>query len=173
MIEIKIDVKGLIAKGTASREFDSALKDAYKEAGLMFEGQVVSRTPVDTGKLRKSIASRVAGTRGARYGKVFTPLEYGKYVEEGQTPHMPPYWRLRRWVGRRLRVAIGISELRGKAIAKALAWRIMRAIEKGVMKTGMALKGFHMFEKTFEDRATLSTAARIFEYHIAKLTRKL
>ena len=53
------------------------------KACALVEGEAKKKAPKDTGALRNSIASEVENTESEIQGVVFTPLEYGPYIEYG------------------------------------------------------------------------------------------
>lgn len=55
------------------------LERALGKACALVERSAKQKAPKDTGALRRSITSKVEGTKGI----VFTPLEYAPYVEYG------------------------------------------------------------------------------------------
>lgn len=55
------------------------LEEALGQACALVEASAKSKAPKGTGELRRSITSKVDGTKG----EVFTPLHYAPYVEFG------------------------------------------------------------------------------------------
>lgn len=125
------------------------IRQAVTKAGLELQRQIEERTPVNTGKLRSSIAFEVSQKATGLHGEVFTPVEYAPPVEYGrQHGRMPPVGPLQLWLTRKYGV-------RGK-VAESMAWGM--AIN---MKNWRDIPGKHMFEKGFN--AAKPTIERIFE----------
>jgi len=174
MISVKVETKGLIATGKAGPPFFNALKDAYRESGLMLEGEVSKRSPVNTGKLRKSIASEVRGSGFGMYGRVSSPLEYGTYVEEGQKPRatLPPFKPIHAWVKKKIGVAGIRKAAKGRKIKPAtLLKRLTFAVMKKIAAQGVTAA--NMFRDTFKPGPTLAKVGRIFQFHIDKFVQKV
>jgi len=68
------DVRGRIKKG-------------LQYATIKLQGDVIARTPVDTGNLRGSISRRVVSGKLTSHGFVGTNVEYAGYVNSGTGPH--------------------------------------------------------------------------------------
>ena len=164
-VTIEVDLKGKIIKGTAFKAFDEASVDAFREGGLFLEGEVARRTPINLGLLRKSISHDVRGSALARYGRIFSALEYAKPVEEGQRPHWPPYQPIFQWVVRKKRE----SGLR----AKRAAFAVMRKIAGEARRRPGGTRPVEMFKKTFKDARAIATLGRIFRSHMAKFVARL
>ena len=58
---------------------DESTEAALNKATLLVEGEARKKAPKGEGDLRRSITSKVEGTKGI----VYTPLEYAPYVEYG------------------------------------------------------------------------------------------
>ena len=58
---------------------EAALKKSLETAALLVERSAKQKAQKDTGALRRSITSKVEGLEGI----VYTPLEYGPYIEYG------------------------------------------------------------------------------------------
>lgn len=56
--------------------------------------------PVDTGRLRNSIAAKVASGALPAWGHVGTNVAYGRFVHEGTGAHWAPVGALTRWAKR-------------------------------------------------------------------------
>lgn len=61
--------------------FDDAVLRGLEAVGITAEGHAKNKTPVDTGRLRNSIAHAVAEDEKAAY--IGTNVEYAPYVELG------------------------------------------------------------------------------------------
>ena len=105
-----------VAEREAARTMDASL--------ALFEEQVVSRTPVNVGMLRGSIATEfMRGTGLNMRGEVVTPIVYGEPVEYGRKAgKMPPVGPIYLWAYRK-----GIVTGPGPE-SRAIAWLIARAI---------------------------------------------
>lgn len=87
------------------------LREFLFKAGFSVEAAAKERAPVDTGRLRFSIATEVRETRALVGSNVF----YAPFVEFGTRPHMPPVAAMQPWARRH-----GISAW---ALARAIAAR--------------------------------------------------
>lgn len=67
-----------------------------ERVAFLIEGKAKEKAPVDTGRLRASIASRIKETE-ARVG---SPVQYAVFVELGTRPHFPPPRALQPWAQR-------------------------------------------------------------------------
>ena len=109
------------------------------EASLqLLEGQVATRTPVNTGQLRSSITHQVTSPFPNLAGVVGSPLPYAIVMEEGRKPgaKMPPVDAIKLWVVRKL--GIPAQE------ADSVAFLVARSIAK------KGTKGRHMFKEGLE-----------------------
>lgn len=66
---------------------DRHLENAMRQAVLLIEADAKVNAPVDTGRLRASIASEVSQRGSKTIGRVGSNLVYSKFVERG-TRHM-------------------------------------------------------------------------------------
>lgn len=114
------DAPALVARLLAAR---------LLEAGLLYQREVVERTPAGVGAgggLRGSIQTgtprRDTGDGLRLTVTVGTPLAYAVPVELGSKPHMPPVAPLTLWVAQ----VLGIAGERGAGVARAIAWKIRR-----------------------------------------------
>jgi hypothetical protein len=88
------------------------------------EQAITTRTPVNTGLLRGSIATSVRGTTTSVMGEVMTPLFYGIVVEVGRRPgRFPPIRPIQLWVIRKGIAPVGQSKAVAFLIARAIARR--------------------------------------------------
>ena len=104
------------------------------------EGEVIDRTPVNTGKLKQSITSGIIGRRPDRLvGEVtHKVLPYALAMEKGLPPGTwPNLGALELWVIRK--------NIAKPPASKGMAFIIGRAIAEGRSK-GIANTGAHMFE---------------------------
>lgn len=90
-MEIRVDAPNLAALQALATQLpqwvDVEVGRAMQEAVLIAEPEIAQRTPVDTGRLRGSVASDVQ-KRGDWEGRVFTQqVPYAVPVEEGTQPH--------------------------------------------------------------------------------------
>jgi hypothetical protein len=123
-MEIRAQFKGLdrlnrletLFPGIIGEELDRAMGEAV----LVAEGEIAARTPVDTGRLRASIATNVRRLPNGREGRVFVQqVPYAVPVEEGSKPHV-----IEARSGRALRFRVG-----GKVIFRR---RVQHPGSKGV-----------------------------------------
>jgi hypothetical protein len=143
----------MIVTGKAEKLWAKFLQNAYKEAGFYLEQEVVKRTPVDVGRLRKSIKSTVRGEFPFQYGRVYSDSPYAEPVEEGQTPHWPPYRPIELWVRRKF----GLVKKKGvKRLLKDITFRVMHSIAM------VGVRGVYMFAKTFADNTNIRMVEKIF-----------
>ena len=172
MSEFRVDASELIE---FIEQTEGAERVAVREAGrtmdaslALFEEQVVTRTPVNTGVLRGSIATEfIRGTSLNMRGEVVTPLEYGAPVEYGRKAgKMPPVAAIQIWVQRK-----GVSftdKKTGKVMTpEATAYIIARAIGRG----SLAGKGAFMFKQGFE--AALPHVERAWESLLDRVIQEL
>ena len=163
-VRINVKIKGDVFTGAAKAKFVTAQNAAFREAGLYLEGEVAKKTPVNLGILRKSIAHDVKGPPLARFGRVFSALEYATPVEEGQTPHWPPYLKIHSWVLRKF-------GLKGTK-ARKVAWAVSRAIAFGTTR-GKSLKGHKMFSTVVKSSRVASIVTGIFRRHMKSFIVKI
>jgi hypothetical protein len=143
----------MIVTGKAANLWARFLKSAYREAGFYAEQQIVLRTPIDVGRLRKSIKSQVRGEFPFQYGRVYSDSPYAQPVEEGQTPHWPSYRPIELWVRRKF----GLARKKGvKRLLKDITFRVMHSIAL------VGVRGVYMFGKTFADKTTIGMMEKIF-----------
>lgn len=62
---------------------ETKLKKAMQKCCAIVERSAKEKAPKDTGELRRSITSKIDGAGLGIEGVVYTPLEYGPYVEFG------------------------------------------------------------------------------------------
>lgn len=87
---VRIELQKLTA------EIQLAIRRALIKATLLVETKAKLDTPVDTGRLRDSIVSKVDGLMGS----VGSSVEYAEFVEYRTRPHFPPPQALEGWAGR-------------------------------------------------------------------------
>ena len=111
---------------------------AMRAALQFLEGQVASRTPVNTGQLRASITHEIINPWPNLIGQVGSPKEYAIVMEFGRRPgaRMPPVDAIQYWVVRKL--GIPTEE------AESVAW----AIAKHIARHG--IEGHYMFKEGLE-----------------------
>ncbi len=130
----------------AQPEFDRAMGEAL----AVLEGEIVGRTPVNTGFLRQSFGSTQRRTPMGIEGEVRSIATYAAPVEFGRLPgKMPPVDAIEYWVRRKL----GIT---GDREARSAAYVIARAIgRKGTKPAYMVRDGLQAatpyIEKLFGD----------------------
>lgn len=79
---VKIDANSLL-KRIDKMGSETNISAAIGKACALVEGEAKKKAPKDTGALRRSITSKVENTDSEIQGIVFTPLEYGSYIEYG------------------------------------------------------------------------------------------
>jgi len=81
MTGLKFEVVGVEAllRKLSKDNFKQPISDSIKKMTVWFEANVKVSTPVDTGRLRSSIAARI----NPQEGQVFTNVKYAPFVEYG------------------------------------------------------------------------------------------
>lgn len=74
----------LVGKNALLRKFEPSnfkkpVSDSIRKITIWFEANVKVSTPVDTGRLRSSVASRIE----PQMGEIFTNVQYAPFVEYG------------------------------------------------------------------------------------------
>lgn len=87
----------------------------FSRSAIAVQSRAREKTPVDTGRLRNSIAINISGDTAI----IGTNVVYGIYVHEGTGPHFPPVAAVAGWARRHgadpFLVARGISRSGTKA----------------------------------------------------------
>ena len=107
-----------------------------KKSGYVVEAEAKRIAPVDTGRLRASIATKVSDVEAV----VSPRVDYAPYVEFGTRPHFPPLSALQPWARRH-----GFGPAGAFLVARAIARRGTRArlFMTGAAKTSLtAIHGF-------------------------------
>lgn len=95
------------------------LRRASQAAAFTVERESKKKSPIDTGRLRSSIATSLGILNRGITSIVQTNVNYAAAVHEGTRPHFPPYKQLEGWAKRRgmnaFLVARGISRKGTKA----------------------------------------------------------
>ena len=95
-IELTID-DAVLQKAVANPQLVAGpVKDFLARVALTVEGAAKEFAPVDTGRLRASIATTLQPTMAIVRAGVF----YAPHVEFGTRPHMPPVAALQPWARR-------------------------------------------------------------------------
>ena len=76
------------------------LRNAAEDIGVRIRGAAAENAPVDTGRLRASLESRVIVDGSVLRVVIGTNLDYAAPMEFGTSPFMPPPSALRGWAGR-------------------------------------------------------------------------
>ena len=119
VLTMRIEGLETLQKALADPELvKGPIRDALTRAGLTVEARAKQKAPVDTGRLRASIATRVEETRAV----IGTPVGYAPYVELGSKPHFPPPSALATWARRH-----GFGPRGEWALARAIAKRGTKA----------------------------------------------
>lgn len=80
--------------------FGPAMKRGLGRIAVFLEGEVRTRTRVDTGRARNSVNSVVDGQAIPEWAVIGSKLEYIEALEEGSEPHWPPVGALQPWARR-------------------------------------------------------------------------
>lgn len=140
------------------------LNVAMESSLQLLEGQVVARTPVDTGALRDSINHGIDAPFPNLLGYVGSPRDpYARVIEYGRTPgsRPPPVDAIRLWVERKLNVPE--EEVLG------VAWLIAQHI--GLYGFTTIPEGARMFEESTETSAPFIN--QIFRNAVQKTANRL
>ena len=137
-----------------SQELNAAMGSALQ----LLEGQIASRTPVNTGQLRQSITHQILSPFPNLVGSAGSPQPYAPVMEEGRRPgaKMPPVDAIKLWVVRKL----GIPPEEADGVAFVIARSIAR---KGI-------EGKHMFKEGLE--ASEPHINKLFNDAIARSVRR-
>lgn len=79
------------------RRADGPVNQFLDRGAFYIEGEAKRNAPVDTGHLRRSIATATSGHREREVG---TSTPYGPHIEFGTRPHFPPPDALNGWARR-------------------------------------------------------------------------
>lgn len=151
--EIKVDPawedfgKNLL---NSSHIVDDIMKDAVQKSGFEVEAKAKIKAPIDTGRLRSSLHTRVETSPLSAF--VGSDVEYAHYVHFGTSPHWPPFQEgtaLADWAGHK-----GLDPF---LVAKAIAFR------------GTKGQPF-LFDALFDAR---NLVANVFEEAITLILQKL
>lgn len=116
MTSVSVRIEGLdklMRKANRSGLLGKPLKRFFTASALAVQRNAKKRAPVDTGRLRRSIAYEVHGAAVPMWAKIGTNVEYAPYQEFGTRAHWPPISAMETW-GRR-------HGLNGFLAAKAIA----------------------------------------------------
>lgn len=120
-----------------SGPFSQLISNTMQTALDVLEQEIVTRTPVNTGLLRGSIANAMYGRPPFIEGVVGTPISYGLPVETGRAPgKLPPIDAIEYWLKRK--------QLAPEGNTRQVAYLIARAIGR------RGTKGAFMFRVGFE-----------------------
>ena len=158
-LSISFDVpKVPLFDGTASKVVAEEMDRAMNASVLHLKGQILPLVPVNSGILRRGVATSITGEGVAVVGRVFDPVAYAVPVELGSRPHFPPLAPIALWVRRKL----GISN---EGEARSVAFLIARKISRrGTPPREFFKQGFEAGKgrvQTFFDRAGETIAARL------------
>ncbi len=115
------------------------LRNFFKRATLSIESEAKPLTPVDTGRLRGSITSRIDSSPIPMWATVGTNVAYGQAVHDGARAHFPPPSALEGWARRH-----GFGENGGFLVARAISRRGTKArpfLRDGMRKALGAIRG--------------------------------
>ena len=88
-------LRAKLASGEMSR---GPAKEFVSRSAQFLRGEIVKRTPVDTGRLRSSIAVRLQDE--GLTAIVGSNVQYAPHVEFGTRPHWPPMSAMQPWASR-------------------------------------------------------------------------
>lgn len=119
-----VEIKGLVEtqkklEQVAADLAGEPMRQAVREGTLLIQRSAKEEVPVDTGRLRGSITSRVVGEEKSITGITGTNVKYAADVEFGTGPHMPEMGSLAIWAKR--------HDVELKAIAEAIGQHGTRA----------------------------------------------
>lgn len=110
---IKYRIEGLkeIIRRTDPRLLLGPLRDFFKRAAIVVQSSAREKAPVDTGRLRSSIAYQIDSSEPPLWTKIGTNVKYAPYMEYGTGPfaegpgakggrHWPPGPPLSVWAAR-------------------------------------------------------------------------
>ena len=130
-----------------SEELNKAMQDSV----ITLQGEVRGLTPVDTGRLRQSVATDVRSVGGTVIGTVGSVVTYAPFVEFGTRPHFPPIAAVSTWASRH-----GFGPGGGFLVARAISIRGTKAVEmfqKGLQASrGRIEQFFEAATRRFADR---------------------
>ena len=121
MPDVVVKVEGLdrLDALAADKEFVAGpLRDFLARSAFAVERFAKEKAPVDTGRLRTSVATVLGGTSAVIGPTIF----YAPFVEYGTRPHFPPPVALQPWAKRH-----GFGPGGAFALARAIARRGTRA----------------------------------------------
>ena len=145
----------------AQPEFDRAMGEAL----AVLEGEIVGRTPVNTGFLRQSFGSTQRRTPMGIEGEVRSIATYAAPVEFGRLPgRMPPVDAIKYWVRRKL----GIT---GDREARSAAYVIARAIGKRGTFADKNPRGAQMVEQGLQ--AATPYVEKLFGDAVGRIIKRL
>lgn len=102
MSETNVRIEGLdkLLKKVEPGLLNKPLRNFFKRATITVQNRARDKAPVDTGRLRSSIATEVDRRDPPKWGKVGTNVKYAPFVEFGTRPHWPPPGALQPWARR-------------------------------------------------------------------------
>ena len=111
--QIVYEIKGLreVLRKCDPQILAQPLKNFFQRAAITIQNRARQNAPVDTGRLRSSIATQVDAARPPSWAKAGTNVEYARPMEFGtgswsedpessHTPHWPPGAALDTWARR-------------------------------------------------------------------------
>ena len=132
----------------APRIVREEMRAGMETAGEILRDEVQARTPVDTGRLRKSVSVNITGGGAFMQVTVGSDVEYARWVEEGTRPHV-------------------IVPRRARALRFLVGGRVVFA--RRVMHPGT--QGAAMFREGWE--AAQPRIRRVFAARLGRVTRRL
>ena len=122
---LEVTVGDAVAAALDPAQLDRRVRGAMEESLAYLQGEVMKRTPVDTGLARGATFTDLRGSSVALRGVVANPLAHAVVLEYGRRPggRMPPLDAIRPWVVRH-----GMPPEAAWAVARAIARRGTKAV---------------------------------------------
>jgi len=105
--------------------YEAEFRKGLDESTMLVQREVVNRTPIRTGTLKKSITTEIRGAGLNMHGVIGTPMVYALPVERGAKSHRPPMGPIELWVRR---VGMSIEYLDRPLTIRQMAFIIARRI---------------------------------------------
>ncbi len=101
-MSVSVEIEGLdeLLKKLEPRQLNGPLRRFFQRSTITVQNQARQKAPVDTGRLRSSIATQVDHSTPPMWGKIGTNVKYAPFVEFGTRPHWPPPGALQPWARR-------------------------------------------------------------------------
>ena len=136
-----LGVEKLIKK-LDSKTVRDPLLDSIKKAAITIQNLVKEASPRDTGTMAQRVTHQLHSDPGNLYARVYSPVDYTSYVEEGTRPHYPPVEPIIEWARRH-----GMPKSAGYAIVQKIGKFGTEAAHK---EGAMVVKGQGRFPYALE-----------------------